>query len=186
MSEPTSISNGIAARYATAVFELAKDGKALPALETDITSLNEALHGSDDLRGFFNSPVYSRDEMEKAVVAFVEKAGFSDIIKNTLALMAQNRRLFVVPAFVERVKALLAEEKGEVTAEVITSKALTKTQADKLAKVLKAQVGKDVNMEASVDESLIGGMIVKVGSRMVDTSIRSKLAALQNTMKEVG
>ena len=83
-------------------------------------------------------------------------------------------------------KSAIAAEKGEVTAEVVTAKALTKTQADKLSKALKAQVGKTVIVEASVDESLIGGMIVKVGSRMVDTSIKSKLAALQNTMKEVG
>ncbi|MEL6914007.1 MAG: F0F1 ATP synthase subunit delta [Pseudomonadota bacterium] len=186
MSEPTSISKGIAARYATAVFELAKEDKALAALESDITALSEALDASDDLRGFFTSPVYSREEMEKAVVAVSEKAGFGDTLKNTLALMAQNRRLFVVPAFAARVEELLADEKGEVTAEVVTSKALTKAQSEKLVKTLKAQVGKDVKMAASVDESLIGGMIVKVGSRMVDTSIRSKLAALQNTMKEVG
>ncbi|MEM8592847.1 MAG: F0F1 ATP synthase subunit delta [Pseudomonadota bacterium] len=186
MSEPASISNGIAARYATAVFELAKEGKALKDLEKDISALVEAMDASDDLRGFFSSPVYTREEMGKAAVALADKAGFGDILKNTLALMAENRRLFVVPNFADRVKALIAEEKGEVTAEVVTAKALTKTQADKLAKTLKAQVGKTVNVEASVDESLIGGMIVKVGSRMVDTSIKSKLSALQNTMKEVG
>ncbi|MEO0677440.1 MAG: F0F1 ATP synthase subunit delta [Pseudomonadota bacterium] len=186
MSEPASISNGIAGRYATAVFELAKEGKDLKSLEADVSALAEAMEASDDLRGFFSSPVYTREEMGQAAVAIAEKAGFSETMKNTLALMAQNRRLFAVPNFVARVKELIAEEKGEVTAEVTTAKALTKTQADKLAKTLKAQVGKDVNVEASVDESLIGGMIVKVGSRMVDTSIKSKLAALQNTMKEVG
>ena len=186
VSEPASISNGIAGRYATAVFELAKEGKSLKALETDIAVLAEAIDASDDVRGFFSSPVYTREEMGRAAIAVAEKAGFSDIMKNALALMAENRRLFVVPQFVAAVKAAIAAEKGEVTAEVVTAKALTKTQADKLAKTLKAQVGKDVNVEASVDESLIGGMIVKVGSRMVDTSIKSKLAALQNTMKEVG
>jgi len=186
VSEPASISNGIAARYATAVFELAKDAKALDELEKDISALGDSIAASEDLRGFFASPVYTREEMGRAAVAFAESAGFGGTLKNTLALLAQNRRLFVVPALVARIKALIAEEKGEVTAEVVTAKGLTKAQTEKLAKALNAQVGKTVQIEASVDESLIGGMIVKVGSRMVDTTIKAKLAALQNTMKEVG
>ncbi|MEM9855413.1 MAG: F0F1 ATP synthase subunit delta [Pseudomonadota bacterium] len=186
MSEPASISNGIAARYATAVFELAKESKTLADLEKDITALAGAMDASEDLRGFFASPVYTREEMGASAVALAKKAGFGETLTNTLALMAAKRRLFAVPNFVAAVKAVIAQEKGEVTAEVTTAKALTKAQADKLAKTLKAQVGKTVKVEASVDESLIGGMIVKVGSRMVDTSIKSKLAALQNTMKEVG
>jgi F-type H+-transporting ATPase subunit delta len=110
----------------------------------------------------------------------------SAIVTNTLALMASNRRLFTLPQLISALRDRIAEEKGEVTAEVVSAKALTKTQADKLAKTLKAQIGKTVKINATVDESLIGGLIVKVGSKMIDTSIASKLSALQNTMKEVG
>jgi F-type H+-transporting ATPase subunit delta len=186
VSEPASISTGIAARYATAIFELAKEDKALPALESDVDALDAALHDSHDFRELIASPVYSREEQAAAVTAIARKAGLSQIVTNTLALMAGNRRLFVLPQLVRELRARIAADKGEVTAEVTAAKALTKAQEDKLAKTLKASVGKDVKISMAVDESLIGGLVVKVGSRMIDTSIRSKLAALQNSMKEVG
>ena len=110
----------------------------------------------------------------------------SEDVINTLGLMASKRRLFVLPSLITTMKAMIAEEKGEVTAEVIAAKVLTKAQQDKLTKTLKATVGKDVNVTVSVDETLIGGLIVKVGSQMIDSSIRSKLSNIQNTMKEVG
>jgi len=100
--------------------------------------------------------------------------------------MASKRRLFVLPALVAQLRALIAEEKGEITAEVISAKAMTKTQTDKLAKAIKARIGKDVKIDATVDEELIGGLVIKVGSQMIDTSIRSKLNSLSNVMKEVG
>jgi F-type H+-transporting ATPase subunit delta len=112
--------------------------------------------------------------------------GLGSTVSNTLGLMAQNRRLFVLPDLIDQVKGLIAAHRGEVTAEVTAAKKLTKEQTDNLAKTLKASVGKDVKLDVTVDESLIGGLIVKVGSRMIDTSIRSKLAQLQNVMKEVG
>jgi F-type H+-transporting ATPase subunit delta len=100
--------------------------------------------------------------------------------------MATKRRLFVLPALLDRLEDLIANHKGEVSAEVITAKALTKTQSDKLSKAITAQVGKSVKIKAIVDDDIIGGLVVKVGSKMVDTSIRSKLNSLQNVMKEVG
>jgi len=100
--------------------------------------------------------------------------------------MASKRRLFVLPQLVSQLRDLIAQDKGEVTAEVISATAMTKAQSDKLAKTLKANVGKDVKINATVDETLIGGLVVKVGSKMIDTSIRSKLNSLQNAMKEVG
>jgi len=105
---------------------------------------------------------------------------------NALALMATRRRLFVLPQLVRALRDRIAEEKGEITADVTTAKPLTKAQADRLAKVLKVNVGKEIKLNAAVDERLIGGLVVKVGSKMIDTSIRSRLAALQNAMKEVG
>ena len=186
LSEPASISSGIASRYATAVFSLAKKDKKLKPLEADVDALDGALIGSADLRTLVSSPVYSRAEMGQAISAVAKKMKLQPIMVNTLALMASKRRLFVLPSLLAVLRTRIAEEKGEVTAEVASAKALTKTQAASLAKTLKAQLGLNVKIKATVDESLIGGLVVKVGSKMIDTSIRSKLNALQNTMKEVG
>jgi F-type H+-transporting ATPase subunit delta len=186
VSEPASISSGIAARYASAVFDLAKDGKALAKLETNVDDLAAALDSSADLRDLISSPVYSRDVQGAAINAISKKMKLQPIMANTLSLMATKRRLFVLPQLVAQLRALIAEDKGEVTAEVTSATAMTKAQSDKLAKTLKANVGKDVKIKATVDGSLIGGLIVKVGSKMIDTSIRSKLNSLQNAMKEVG
>jgi F-type H+-transporting ATPase subunit delta len=186
VSEPASISSGIAARYATAVFDIAKGDNGLDALEQDIDTLDAALKDSADFRDLIGSPVYSRDAQGKAVAALADKMGLSGTMKNTLGLMASKRRLFVLPQLVAVLREKIAEHKGEVTADVVSAKALTKTQSEKLSKTLAASVGKDVKINATVDESLIGGLVVKVGSRMIDTSIRSKLNSLQNAMKEVG
>lgn len=186
MSEPASISAGIAGRYATAVFELAREAKDLKALEADVDALQAALDESADLRSMIASPVYSRDAQSTAVAALAKAMKLSGTVANTLALMASNRRLFVLPQLLSALRDMIAEEKGEVTADVASATALTKAQADKLAKTLKASVGKTVKLNATVDEFLIGGLVVKVGSKMIDTSIRSKLASLQNAMKEVG
>ena len=186
MSEPASISMGIAERYASAIFELCIEAKAMPQLETDVAALDAAVADSDDLKALLASPVYSRTEQGDAIAAVAKKMGLGDVMSNTLALMASKRRLFVVPQLVAALKAKIAEAKGEVTAEVTAAKSLTKAQQDKLAKALKAAVGSDVKIDATVDESLIGGLVVKVGSQMIDTSIKARLNALQNTMKEVG
>ena len=186
VSEPASISTSIADRYASAVFDLAKDGKKLKALETDVDALGAALDDSSDFADLISSPIYGRDAQGAAITAIAKKMELSPVVSNTLALMAQKGRLFVLPQLVEQLREKIAEEKGEVTADVTAAKALTKAQSDKLAKTLKEQIGKTVKINTTVDESLIGGLIVKVGSKMIDTSIRSKLDALQNTMKEVG
>ncbi len=186
VSEPASISSGIAQRYATAIFEIARDSNDLASLETGVADLGTALEDSEDLRDVIASPVYSRDAQGKAVAALADKMGLPTVLKNTLGLMAEKRRLFVLPQLVSQLQALIADHKGEVTAEVVSAKALTKTQETKLSKVLSAQVGKDVKLNSSVDESLIGGLVVKVGSKMIDTSVKAKLASLQNVMKEVG
>jgi len=184
--ETAGISTGIAARYATAVFDLAKDGKAIKALESDVAALDDAMTDSADLRDLLFSPLYSREQQGAAITAIAQKMELSETTRNVLALLASKRRLFVLPQLVAVLQDRLAEERGEVTAEVTTAKKLTKAQSDKLAKTLKAQVGKSVTIKETVDESIIGGLIVKVGSKMIDTSIASKLNALQNNMKEVG
>ena len=186
MSESASISSGIAQRYATAVFDLAREEKALKALEADVDALEAALTESEDVRGMMTSPLHPRDEQRNAMSALAQKMELSQTMAGTLGLMAQNRRLFAVPQLLSALRQMIADDKGEVSAEVTSATVLTKAQADALAATLKERFGKKVKLNVAVDESLIGGLIVKVGSKMIDTSIRSKLAALQNSMKEVG
>jgi F-type H+-transporting ATPase subunit delta len=186
VSEPASISTSIAARYATAIYEITKEEKSLKSLEEDIGALQSALADSQDFRALISSPIYTREQQQKAIAALSSRMGLSSTMANTLSLMAQKRRLFVVPNLLATLRDIIAVDKGEVTADVVSAKALTKAQADKLAKTLKSSTGKTVTLNATVDESLIGGLVVKVGSRMIDTSIRAKLNSLQNAMKEVG
>ena len=186
VSETAGISTGIAARYATAVFDLAKEGKDIKALETDVAALQAAIADSADFTTLLTSPLYNRDEQGAAVTAISKKMGLSVTVSNVLSLLVAKRRLFVLPHMLAVIQDRLADERGEMTAEVTTAKSLTKAQSDKLAKTLSGQVGKTVTIKQTVDESIIGGLIVKMGSRMIDTSIAAKLNALQNTMKEVG
>ena len=186
VSEPISISTGIAARYATAVFELAREDDAIDGLERDVDALTEAHRDSADFRGLIRSPVYSRAEQELGMTALAEKMGLSDTMIRTLRLMASKRRLFVLPQFLTALRDRIAEAKGVVTAEVVSASPLSDDQQNRLADTLKRQAGRDVKIDLSVDESLIGGLRVKLGSKMIDTSIRSKLDAMQNMMKEAG
>ena len=186
MSETASISSGIAARYAQALFELAKEQKSIDKLALNVAELSDVVEASEDLVSLINSPIYNSDAQTIAISAIVEKMGLLESFGSTLGLMATKRRLFVLPALLDRLEDLIANHKGEVSAEVITAKSLTKTQSDKLSKAITAQVGKSVKIKAIVDDDIIGGLVVKVGSKMVDTSIRSKLNSLQNVMKEVG
>ena len=165
---------------------MAKEAKKVSDLEKDLDALGAALEESNDFRELLANPVYSREQLAAAVSAIGNKMKLTPMVANTLGLMAQNRRLFVLPKLVSTVKGMIADERGEVTAEVTAAKKLTKAQSDKLAKTLKATVGKDVVVNVSVDDSLIGGLIVKVGSKMIDSSIKSQLSNLKNAMKEVG
>ncbi|MGH1368481.1 MAG: F0F1 ATP synthase subunit delta [Maritimibacter sp.] len=186
MSEPASISTGIAQRYAKAVFELAKESNKLKAVEADLDQLDAALADSPEFVSLITSPVYSRSEQASSVAALAKKMKLSPSVAGVLGVMAEKRRLFVLPQLISALRIQIAEDKGEVTADVTAAKAMTKAQQDKLAKALKSSIGKDVKINLAVDESLIGGLVVKVGSKMIDSSIRSRLNALQNSMKEVG
>lgn len=186
MSEPASISSGIASRYATALFELATEAGGLQTLETDVDTLSALLKESADLRAMIASPLHTRDQQGAAMAAVARAAGLSTVFSHTLALMAQHRRLFVLPQFVTGLRAMIADARGEETAVVTTAQPLTAEQEARLVATLSEKVGKTVKLETTVDDSLIGGLVVKVGSKMIDTSIRSKLASLQNAMKEVG
>ena len=186
MSEPASISTGIAARYATALFELARESGGLGALEADVSALQAALAESADLRSLISSPIYSRDQQSGAIGAIGREMALMGLVSSTLKLMADKRRLFVLPQLLAVLRDQIAAAKGEVTADVTSAKALSAKQATALAKALSKSFDKKVQLNVAVDQSLIGGLVVKVGSKMIDTSIRSRLAALQNAMKEVG
>lgn len=186
VSEPVSISLGIAGRYSAAVFDLAREGRAIATLEADVDALDAALGVSPEFAGMIASPVVAREDQAKAMAAIAARMGLSGLMTNTLALMAQKRRLFVLPQLLADLRRRIAEEKGEVTAEVTAAAPLSAAQARSLAATLKARIGKDVKLKTTVDESLIGGLVVKLGSTMIDTSVKARLAALQNAMKEVG
>ncbi|MCL5777011.1 F0F1 ATP synthase subunit delta [Limibaculum sp. FT325] len=186
MSETSSLSASIAGRYATALFELAQESGALEAAEADIARLGEALEASEDLRSLIASPIYARDDQSRAMAAVGKALDLSGLTANLIGLMASKRRLFVLPQLIATFRALMAEHRGELTAEVTAARALSDAQLANLAETLKGATGREVKLNVKVDEDLIGGLIVKVGSKMIDTSIRSKLASLQNVMKEVG
>ena len=186
MSETASISMGVASRYARAIFDLMLESNEVAELENNVESLSDALGNSQELRDLIASPLYTRDDQKAAIVAIGNKMKLLANLTNTLALMASKRRLFVMASFLRQLKILIAEHKGEITADVVSAKSLTQGQSDKLAEAIKERVGKEIKINASVDESIIGGIVIKVGSKMIDTSIRSKLNSLQTVMKEVG
>jgi F-type H+-transporting ATPase subunit delta len=182
----SSLTAGVAGRYALALYELAREGKSLEKVEKDLLDLEAALRESAALRDVIASPVYGRAEQGAALRAVAERMGLGMEVTNTLGVMATNRRLFVLPRMIEAVKALIADARGEITAEVTSARPLSDEQRETLAQTLRESVGRTVKLDEKVDERLIGGLVVKVGSRMIDTSIRSKLARMQNAMKEVG
>ncbi len=186
MSESASISTGIAARYSQAVFGLAREDQQLPALEADVGALEAALGESADLRALIGSPIYSRTEQGAAIAAIAERMGLSVTMRNLLGLMAAKRRLFALPQLLASLRARLAAERGEVDAEVVSAQALTPDQEARLAATLSASEGKVVRLRTRVDAGLIGGLVVRLGSRMIDTSIQGRLGRLQTLMKDAG
>jgi F-type H+-transporting ATPase subunit delta len=175
--------SGLAERYAAALFELADEQKALDQVAGDLRQLRAMISESAEFQRLIRSPVLSRAEQGRAINAIAEQAGFSQLTRNFIGLVAQNRRLFVVPAIIDAFLALLAERRGEVTAHVTAAQPLTDAQRTLVEEQLKRAVGSKVAVEIKVDPSLLGGMVVKVGSRMVDASLKSKLHRLEAAMK---
>ena len=186
LPDSVSISSGIAARYATALFELALEAGTMDRLESNVADLKDALAASEDFRSLISSPVHSREEMSGAVTAIAERMGLDGLVCSTLALMASKRRLFVLPAMLEGVESLLAEHRGVVQVEIVSAQELEPSESEALERMFRERLGKDVKVDISVDASLIGGLSAKIGSRLVDASIRTKLARLRNLMQEVG
>lgn len=178
--------SGVAGRYATALFELGLEEKALEQIEVDLNRFGEALDAVDDLARLVKSPVFSAEEQGRALAAILEELKIEGLTKNFLLLVSKNRRLFAVPDMMTAFRAMLAAHRGETSATVTAASKLTEAQVTALKQALQAALGKDVMLDQRVDPSLIGGLMVKVGSRMIDTSLRSKLTSLKHAMKEVG
>ena len=176
--------SGIAARYADALFELALEGGALDSVAADLKGLRAAIDASPDFKTFLSSPVYGADEQERAISAIAEKAGLSALTRNFVSLVAKNRRLFALEGMIAAFAQRLAAHRGEVSAEAISAAALNDDQTKRLRSEIETIVGKAVNLSTRVDPDLLGGLIVKVGSTMIDSSLRTKLNRLKSVMKE--
>ena len=178
--------SGVAGRYATALFELARDEKSVDAVKADLDRFDAMLADSADLKRLVRSPVFSADAQTRALTAVLEKAGISGISANFLKVLTANRRLFVVSDVIRAFRALVAKFKGEATADVTVAETLNDKNLDVLKTALKSVTGKDVALNVKVDPSIIGGLVVKLGSRMVDSSLRTKLNSIKHAMKEAG
>lgn len=177
--------SGVAGRYATALFELARDAGVIDAVKADLDRFSAMIAESDDLKRLVRSPVFSSEEQEKAVAALLDKAGIGGLAGNFFKTVAANRRLFAVEAIIRGYGALVAAEKGEVVAEVTVAQPLTDSHAATLKQALDQMTGKDVKLAVEVDPSLLGGLKVKLGSKLVDASLKTKLNSIRTAMKEV-
>ena len=175
----------LAKRYAMAFFDLALEHDQLDQLAGELDDLGGLMRESDDLARLVRSPIVSRADQGAAMTAIVNRAGMSKLVANLVGLMAQNRRLFVLDGTIAAFQTLLAEHRGEVSAEVTSARELKPAHLSAVKDVLKEIVGRDVALETTVDPSLIGGLIVKVGSRMIDNSLRTKLQNLELAMKGI-
>ena len=184
MAGQDPITSGMAGRYATALFELALEEKSIDAVKRDLDRFDAMLADSEDLRRLVRSPVFSADEQSKALAAVLEKAGISGLAANFLQLVAQNRRLFAVRDMIKAYRALVARHKGEVTAQVTVAEKLSDAHLTALKDALKAVTKQEVQIDVNVDPAIIGGLVVKLGSRMVDSSLRTKLNSIKFAMKE--
>jgi len=179
------IVSGMAGRYATALFELALGEKSLESVKSDLDRFLALLDGSADLVRLVRSPVFGSDEQERALAAVLDKAKIGGIAGKFLLLVAKKRRLFAVREMIRGFNARAAQHKGEVTAQVTVAEPLNDARMNEIRDALKQVTGKDVQVDVEVDPSIIGGLKVKLGSRMIDASLRTKLNSIKLAMKEV-
>lgn len=178
--------SGVSGRYAIALYELADEQGVLDTVAGDLASLQKMIDDSDDFRRFIKSPILSRADQSKGIHAITAKAGLAPTTGKFLGLVAQNRRLFALPAMIKGFREILAARRGQAAAEVTSAAPLSDSQRMSLEGQLKKTVGRNVDIVAKVDPAILGGLIVRVGSRMVDSSLRSKLQRLKLAMKGVG
>jgi F-type H+-transporting ATPase subunit delta len=175
----------MAGRYATALFDLALEANAVEAVKADLDHFDALVAESADLKRLVRSPVFSAEEQLQALAAVLDHAGIGGLAANFFKLAASNRRLFAVRDMIKAFRTLVAHHKGEATAEVTVAEPLKEAHVDALRDALKAVTGKDVNLDVKIDPTILGGLVVKLGSRMVDSSLRTKLNGIKHAMKEV-
>jgi F-type H+-transporting ATPase subunit delta len=178
-----SIQAGLGGRYATALFDLAAQNRTIGTVEASLATVRDALDQSADFRELTLSPVVAREAAAKAVLATADSLGLDPVTRSFLGVLAHNRRLAELPKIIRAFRLLAARHRGEVTAEVTSAHALGGDQVDALKQSLRTRVGRDVNVELSVDPALLGGLVVRIGSQMIDSSIRTRLNALASAMK---
>jgi F-type H+-transporting ATPase subunit delta len=184
LAAETPILSGMAGRYATALFELALETNAIEAVKTELDRFDAIVADNADLTRLVRSPVFSAEEQLQALSAVLERMGIRGLAANFLKLAASNRRLFAVRDMIKAFRALVAQHKGEAAAAVTVAEPLKDAHVDALRAALKAVSGKDVDLDVKVDPAILGGLVVKLGSRMVDSSLRTKLNAIRHAMKE--
>lgn len=186
MAGKDTIVSGMAGRYASALFELAKESGSIDAVSGDLDTLSSLLDESDDLRRLTRSPVFSAEEQENALGAVLDRAGVHGVTGNFVRLVAKNRRLFALEAMIKGFRQLAAADRGATSAEVTVAEPLTDSRRAALSSALQAATGKTVDFDVKVDPKILGGIIVRIGSRMVDASLKTKLNSIKLAMKEVG
>jgi F-type H+-transporting ATPase subunit delta len=186
VSADQPLTAGVAGRYATALFELADQAGALDTVAGDLKGLNDLIEESDDLKRLVRSPVFSAEDQTAAMKAIMAKTGTSALAQNFVGVVIRNRRFFVLQDMIRAFNQILAKARGEMTATVTSAHPLADTQTAALKEALNAAMGRDVQIETNVDKGLLGGLVVKVGSRMIDSSLRTKLNNLKFAMKEAG
>jgi F-type H+-transporting ATPase subunit delta len=184
LAAETPVLSGMAGRYATALFELALETNAIEPVKTELDRFDALVADSADLTRLVRSPVFSTEEQLQALSAVLDRMGIRGIAANFLKLAASNRRLFAVRDMIKAFRALVARHKGEATAEVTVAEPLKDQHVEALRAALKSVSGKDVDLDVKVDPAVLGGLVVKLGSRMVDSSLRTKLNAIKHAMKE--
>ena len=177
----------MAGRYARALFELALDAKSIDAVKADIEQFDAMISESADLRRLVRSPVFGAEEQGRALAAVLAKASIGGLAADFLLFVTSNRRLFAVRDMMRGFRRLVARWKGEVTAEVTVAEKLSDARLEEIKSALKSITGeKAVDLNVKIDPAIIGGLTVKLGSRMVDSSLRTKLNAIKHAMKEAG
>ena len=183
MASDNSHIAGLALRYANAVFELAAEERGIDRVAADFQTLKSLLQESPELRRLVRSPVFSREEQAKGMEAVLVRAGAGDLTRKLVLLLAQKRRLFALADVIRAFEQLLARHRGEVAAEVTSARELSAAELGELRNMLKDKLGREPRITAHVDEKLLGGLVLKVGSRMIDSSLRTKLDSLRAAMK---
>ncbi|MBO0661659.1 F0F1 ATP synthase subunit delta [Jiella sp. MQZ9-1] len=186
MAQSSSPVSGVADRYAQSLFELALEDNALETVESELQSFDSLIRENADFRRLVESPAFSSGEQLRAIEAIVAETGPSALTGNFLKVVAANRRLFVLPGMIRRFRQLTAAHRGEIEVDVTSAHSLDDGQRKELADALGSYAGKTVTMREKVDPAILGGLIVKIGSRQIDTSLRSKLNSLKLALKEVG